>query len=109
MGKIVCFGELMMRLNPQGFLRLGQAGCLETSFAGGEANVSVSLANYGADVKYITKLPNNALGIQARNELRRYGVDCTGIVWGGPRPVSYTHLPSGSHLPCRTYSSTCAN
>ena len=51
MGKIVCFGELMMRLNPQGFLRLGQAGCLETSFAGGEANVSVSLANYGADVK----------------------------------------------------------
>jgi 2-dehydro-3-deoxygluconokinase len=101
MGKIVCFGELMMRLNPQGFLRLGQAGCLETSFAGGEANVSVSLANYGADVKYITKLPNNALGIQARNELRRYGVDCTGIVWGGPRLGIYFVEKGASQRPSK--------
>ena len=83
--RIVCFGEIMMRLNPEGYLRFTQAGRFEASYAGGEANVAVSLANYGADAAFVTKLPDNPLGAAARNELRRFGVDTAGIVWGGPR------------------------
>ena len=83
--KIVCFGEIMIRLNPEGYLRFVQADKFEASYAGGEANVAVSLANYGLDASYVTKLPDNPLGASARNELRRYGVDTSNIVWGGPR------------------------
>ena len=86
MGKrIVCFGEIMMRLNPEGFLRFTQATRFETSYGGGEANVAVSLANYGMDAAYVTKLPDNDLGRSARNALRQFGVDTRDIVWGGPR------------------------
>lgn len=83
--RIVCFGEIMMRLNPEGYLRFVQAQKFEASYAGGEANVSVSLANYGMDAAFVTKLPKNELGQSAVNELRRFGVDCGSIVWGGPR------------------------
>ena len=85
MKKAVCFGEIMMRLNPEGYLRFTQADRFEVSYAGGEANVAVSLANYGLDVSYITKLPQNDLGQSAVNALRRYGVDTSGIVRGGDR------------------------
>ena len=83
--RIVCFGEIMMRLNPEGYLRFTQAGRFEASYAGGEANVAVSLANYGMDASYVTKLPDNDLGRSARNALRQFGVDTRDIVWGGPR------------------------
>lgn len=83
--RIVCFGEIMMRLNPEGYLRFVQAQKFEASYAGGEANVSVSLANYGMDAAFVTKLPKNELGQSAVNELRRFGVDCSGVAWGGPR------------------------
>ena len=73
--RIVCFGEIMMRLNPEGYLRFVQADKFECSYAGGEANVAVSLANYGMDASYVTKLPDNPLGASARNEVRRFGVD----------------------------------
>ena len=85
MKRIVCFGEIMMRLNPEGYLRFVQAEKFEASYAGGEANVAVSLANYGMDASYVTKLPDNPLGVAARNEVRRFGVDTKDIVWGGPR------------------------
>ena len=85
MSKFVTFGEIMMRLNPEGYLRFVQAGRFEASYAGGEANVAVSLANYGLDASYVTKLPENPLGESARNQLRQYGVDTRDIVWGGPR------------------------
>ena len=75
----------MMRLNPEGYLRFTQATKFEASYAGGEANVAVSLANYGMDASFVTKLPANPLGEAARNELRRFGVDTRDIVWGGPR------------------------
>ncbi len=75
MGKAVCFGEIMMRLNPKGYLRFVQASELEATYAGGEANVSVSLANYGHDVAYVTKVPAHEIGQSAVNELRRSGVD----------------------------------
>ena len=83
--KTVCFGEIMMRLNPEGYLRFVQAEKFEASYAGGEANVAVSLANYGLDASFVTKLPANPLGESARNEVRRFGVDTSSIVWGGPR------------------------
>ena len=75
----------MMRLNPEGYQRFVQAERFEASYAGGEANVAVSLANYGFDASYVTKLPANPLGEAARNEVRRFGVDTRDIVWGGPR------------------------
>ena len=83
--RVVTFGEIMMRLNPEGYYRFVQADKFEASYAGGEANVAVSLANYGVDASYVTKLPDNPLGCAARNEVRRYGVDTSDIVWGGPR------------------------
>ena len=83
--KVVTFGEIMMRLNPEGFQRFVQADKFEASYAGAEANVAVSLANYGLDATFATKLPDNPLGEAARNELRRYGVATDAIAWGGPR------------------------
>jgi 2-dehydro-3-deoxygluconokinase len=83
--KIVCFGEIMMRLNPEGYQRFVQAERFEASYAGGEANVAVSLSNYGLDASFVTKLPSNPLGEAARNAVRRFGVGTDGIVWGGPR------------------------
>ena len=75
----------MMRLNPEGYRRFVQADRFEASYAGGEANVAVSLANYGVDASFVTKLPDNPLGDAARNELRRFGVSTGDIVRGGPR------------------------
>ncbi len=85
MSKFVTFGEIMMRLNPEGYLRFVQAEKFEASYAGGEANVAVSLANFGLDASFVTKLPENPLGESARNALRRFGVDTSSVVWGGPR------------------------
>ena len=83
--RVVTFGEIMMRLNPEGYYRFVQADKFEVSYAGGEANVAVSLANYGMDASFVTKLPDNPFGAAARNEVRRFGVDTSDIVWGGPR------------------------
>ena len=85
MKKIVTFGEIMMRLNPEGYNRFVQADRFEVSYGGGEANVAVSLSNYGDAAAFVTKLPENPFGVSARNELRRYGVDTSDVVWGGPR------------------------
>ena len=85
MSKFVTFGEIMMRLNPEGYNRFVQADRFEASYAGGEANVAVSLANYGLDAGFVTKLPANPLGEAARNAVRHFGVATEGIVWGGPR------------------------
>ncbi len=83
--RVVTFGEIMMRLNPEGYLRIVQADRFAISYAGGEANVAVSLANYGLDASFVTKLPDNVVGVAARNEVRRWGVDTSDVVWGGPR------------------------
>lgn len=83
--RIVTFGEIMMRLNPEGYKCIIQADRLEISYAGSEANVAVSLANYGQDVSFVTKLPDNLLGESARNAVRHFGVDTNDIVWGGNR------------------------
>ena len=85
MSKLITFGEIMLRLNPEGYLRLLQADKFEATYAGGEANVAVSAANFGMDASYVTKLPDNDLGRCVVNELRRYGVHTDQIVFGGPR------------------------
>ena len=89
MGKIITFGELMLRLQPYNYERFVQASTVEFSFGGGEANVAVSLANYGLDAAYVTKLPAHAIGQAAVNSLRRYGVDTSLIVRGGDRVGIY--------------------
>ncbi len=89
MGKIVTFGELMIRLQPYNYERFVQADHLEFSFGGGEANVAVSLANYGLDAAFVTKLPAHAIGQAAVNSLRRFGVDISRIVRGGDRVGIY--------------------
>ncbi len=85
MGRFITFGEIMLRLNPENYLRLVQAGRFEASYAGGEANVAVSLANYGCDTTFVTKVPEHEMGQCVVNELRRYGVDTRFIVRGGKR------------------------
>ena len=89
MAKVITFGELMVRLQPYNYERFVQADHLEFTFGGGEANVAVSLANYGVDTAYVTKLPAHAIGQAAVNSLRRYGVDTSKIVRGGDRVGIY--------------------
>jgi 2-dehydro-3-deoxygluconokinase len=83
--KVVTFGEIMMRLAPPGFLRFTQARSFDVIYGGGEANVAVSLANYGIDVDYVTRLPENDLGEACVMFLRQYGVGTSKIVRGGDR------------------------
>jgi len=85
MKRIITFGEIMMRLNPAGYLRFVQADSFEASYAGGEANVAVSLANYGMDAAFVTKVPAHEIGQCAVNALRKYGVDTGSILRGGDR------------------------
>ncbi len=85
MSKVITFGEIMLRLNPPGYLRFLQTDKFDATYGGGEANVAVSLANYGNDVAYVTKVPDHEIGQAAINSLRRYGVDTTMMVRGGPR------------------------
>jgi 2-dehydro-3-deoxygluconokinase len=83
--KVVTFGEIMLRLAIPAHLRFHQAELLEATFGGGEANVAVSLANYGIPVTYVTKLPNNDIGDAAIKTLRKYNVDTNEILFGGDR------------------------
>lgn len=83
--RIITFGEIMMRLNPEGYLRFVQADKFEATYAGGEANVAVSLANYGMDAAFVSKVPAHEIGQCAVNELRRYGVDTSLMLRGGAR------------------------
>ncbi len=77
---IVTFGEIMLRLAPTGYLRLTQTKQLEMTFGGGEANVAVSLANYGKEARFVSGLPDNDIGAACKGELRRWGVDISKIV-----------------------------
>ncbi|MCC8131142.1 MAG: sugar kinase [Ruminococcus sp.] len=99
--KAVTFGEIMLRLNPEGYLRFLQANTYEATFGGGEANVAVSLANYGVDVSFVTKLPKHEIGQAAVNELRRYGVDTSDIIRGGDRVGIYFAEKGASQRPSK--------
>jgi len=80
MAKVVTFGEIMLRLKSPGYERFFQTPRLEATFGGGEANVAVSLANYGMDARFVTVLPKNVLGDECVRELRGFGVDGSKIV-----------------------------
>ena len=85
MAKIVTFGEIMLRLAPTGYHRFLQDDYMQATFGGGEANVAVSLANYGMESVYLTKLPCHAIGQAAIDSMRYFGVDTSKIVRGGER------------------------
>ncbi len=93
--RIVCFGEIMLRLAPEGYYRFFQNDTMQATFGGGEANVAVSLANYGMDASYVTKLPSHAIGQAAVNSLRALGVDTKDVVRGGER-VGIYYLEKGA-------------
>ena len=85
MKKVITFGEIMLRLAPPGFLRFSQANNFEVNYGGGEANVAVSLANYGLPIEFITRLPNNDIGHSALMEIRKHNIGTTHIIRGGDR------------------------
>lgn len=98
---IVTFGEIMMRLAPTGYLRFVQTNNLEMTFGGGEANVCVSLANYGKDARFVTKLPDNDLGRACKGELKKWGVDTSKIATGGNRIGIYFCEKGASQRPSK--------
>ena len=87
--RVITFGEIMLRLAPEGYYRFVQANSFGATYGGGEANVAVSLANYGMDAAFVTKLPKHEIGQAAVNELRKYGVDTKDIARGGDRVGIY--------------------
>lgn len=101
MGKVVTFGELMLRLAPENYLRFVQSEKFESTFGGAEANVAVSLANYGVDVAFVSKLPEHEIGQMAVNSLRKFGVDTSKIVRGGDRVGIYYCEKGASQRPSK--------
>ena len=99
--RIITFGEIMMRLNPESYLRFSQAAKFEATYAGGEANVAVSLANYGMNAAFVTKVPAHDIGQCAINALRTYGVDTTHMVRGGKRLGLYFVEKGASQRPSK--------
>ena len=95
MGTVVSFGEIMLRLAPEGYYRFFQNDRLQATFGGGEANVAVSLANFGVNSKFVTKLPAHAIGEGAVSALRGLGVDTGSIVRGGER-IGIYYLEKGA-------------
>lgn len=83
--KVVSFGEIMLRLSPDGYYKLFQKPELNTSFCGAEANVAVALSNFGYEAEFVTALPDNDIGRAACRELMRYGVKTDNIVYTGDR------------------------
>ena len=95
MNNVVTFGEIMLRLAPNGYYRFFQNDQMQATFGGGEANVAVSLANFGLHSTYVTKLPRHAIGQAAVDSLRYFGVDTDCIVRGGER-VGIYYLEKGA-------------
>lgn len=87
--KVVTFGEIMLRLSTPGFTRFVQTQDFEINYGGGEANVAVSLSNYGLESYFVSRLPKHEIGQSAVNHLRRYGVNTNYIVRGGDRVGIY--------------------
>ncbi len=99
--RVVTFGEIMLRLAPPGYLRFVQASSFEAVYGGGEANVALTLAQFGMDAAFVTKLPNNSIGDSAINELRKFGVDTRSIVRGGERVGIYFIEKGASQRPSK--------
>ena len=85
MSKVITFGEIMLRLAPEGYKRFVQADKFDVVYGGAESNVAVSLANFDVPVSFVTKLPAHEMGDAALNELRKFGVDTKSVARGGKR------------------------
>ena len=101
MQRVITFGEVMLRLAPEGYLRFVQSERYEATFGGAEANVAVSLANYGVNAAFVTKLPEHEIGQAAVNSLRKFGVDTSEIVRGGDRVGIYYCEKGASQRPSK--------
>jgi 2-dehydro-3-deoxygluconokinase len=101
MNKIVTFGEIMLRLMPEGYYRFGQDDKFEATFGGGEANVAVSLANFGEDAYFVSKVPAHDIGQCAINDLRKYGVNTDYVARGGERLGIYYLERGASQRPSK--------
>jgi Sugar kinases, ribokinase family len=99
--KVITFGELMLRLAPAGYYRFVQAESYGATYGGGEANVAVSLANYGLDAAFVSKMPKNEIGQAGINSLRKYGVDTSFVVRGGDRVGIYFLEKGASQRPSK--------
>ena len=99
--RVITFGEIMLRLAPEGYYRFVQANSIGATYGGGEANVAVSLANFGIDTAFVTKLPAHEIGQAAVNELRKFGVDTSRIVRGGNRIGIYFLEKGASQRPSK--------
>ncbi len=111
--KFLTFGEIMLRLKSPGLERFFQSPMLEATFGGGEANVAVSLANYGQDAAFLTVLPKNAIADECIKELRKFGVDTSRIVRSDKGRVGIYYLETGANarpskvVYDREYSAIC--
>lgn len=94
--RFVTMGEIMLRMTRPDYQRIIQGNKIDGFYGGSEANVAVSLAMMGNDVQYVTRLPNNMLGVACRNELRRYQVGTDHIIWGGSRVGKYFYEQAAS-------------
>lgn len=101
MFKVVTFGEIMLRLSTEGFTRFVQSQKFDVTYGGGEANVAVSLANYGLESWFITRLPKHEIGQSAVNHLRRYGVHTEAIIRAGSRVGIYFLETGASQRPSK--------
>lgn len=99
--RVITFGEVMLRLAPLNYLRFVQSETFEATYGGAEANVAVSLANYGIDAAFVTKLPEHEIGQAAVNSLRKYGVDTSLIVRGGDKVGIYYCEKGASQRPSK--------
>lgn len=88
-GRVVTFGEIMLRFSTQGFARFTQATAFNVTYAGAEANVAVSLSRFGIPSAHVTRFPENDLGVAATESLRRHGVDTGWIQYGAERMGLY--------------------
>ncbi|MFV8270969.1 PfkB family carbohydrate kinase [Flavobacterium sp. GT2N3] len=95
MNKVVTFGEIMLRLSTERHLRFEQAKAFTASYGGGEFNVAVSLANYGGNAEFVTRIPNNEIGICALKEMRKMNVESKNVIFGGDRLGIY-YLETGA-------------
>jgi 2-dehydro-3-deoxygluconokinase len=101
MAKVVTFGEIMLRLSPPGFQRFTQSESFDLNFGGGEANVAVSLANYGLDSYFVTRVPKHEIGQCAVNQLRKFGVNTNYIQRSGERLGIYYLEMGASQRPSK--------
>lgn len=99
--KVVTFGEIMLRLSPPGQARFVQASSFDVIYGGGEANVAVSLANFGLDACFVSKVPAHEIGQCAINELLRYGVNTEYVLRGGDRLGIYFCENGASQRPSK--------